>query len=154
MPNRTPYNRAPCGRSFAEEQLSGFIDKALSQADAQRVRLHLEDCADCRQDVETLRALRNAAASTEFVLPRDEQWNELPKTRPSRWLRTGGWTSLILWFLALTSFLTWQLATGPETLLEKLLVFGAVLGVILLFLSVLLDRLRHLPGDRYRRVHK
>ena len=38
----------PCGRTFDGALLSGFLDGALTQADEQRVRVHLEDCETCR----------------------------------------------------------------------------------------------------------
>ncbi|MEM7050871.1 MAG: zf-HC2 domain-containing protein [Acidobacteriota bacterium] len=151
MPTDEPQG---CGRPFAEEMLSGYLDGVLTQADRQQVRLHLEDCAHCRGLVEGMNALRATAANTAFLVPDDGQWNELPKSSGSRWLRTGGWTMLIAWAVAVTAFLGWQLATGHETLWQKLLVFGALAGGLFLFLSVLLDRLRTLPGDRYRRVQK
>ena len=41
-----------CGRTFDDALLSGYLDHALTQADEQRVRIHLEDCATCRMQME------------------------------------------------------------------------------------------------------
>jgi hypothetical protein len=65
-----------------------------------------------------------------------------------------GWAILIAWLAGLVGYGTWQLVRSPENLGEKLLVFGLWLGFGLVFLSVLLDRLKVMKTDRYRRVEK
>jgi anti-sigma factor RsiW len=145
---------APCGRRFPEELLSGYLDRALTQGERQRVRVHLEDCAACRELLGELAALRETAMTTEFLIPADDQWDERPRGGLSRVLRGGGWLVVIGWLTAISGFAAWQIATAPESLFEKLLIFGGASGGALLFLSVLVDRLRALPGDRYRRVEK
>ncbi len=44
--------------------------------------------------------------------------------------------------------------SGGDLVTRALLVVGAVGGFALLFVSILLDRLRDLETDRYRRVRK
>lgn len=152
--NRDPRDTPVCGRRFAEELLSGYLDRALTQGDEQRVRLHLEDCAACRRLVGELEELRQAARATRFTQPPDDLWDERPRGLTSRLLRGGGWLLLITWLVAMTAFATWTLATSPESLWLKLLIFGGATGTALLLLSVLVDRLRTLPFDRYRRIQR
>ena len=154
LPSNPTTETAPCGRRFAEELLSGYLDRALTQGDEQRVRLHLEDCPECRTRVREMSDLREITMSTRFEVPADDQWDERPRGGVSRWSRGLGWLLLIVWIVAVAGFAFWQVATGPESLLVKTLVFGGVSGVVLLFLSILVDRLRTLPGDRYRGVSK
>jgi hypothetical protein len=145
---------APCGRRFPEELLSGYLDRALTQGEEQRVRVHVEDCAACRTLLAELTALRETAMTTEFPLPPDDQWDERPRGGLSFALRGGGWLIVIAWILAVAGFAAWEVATGQHSLLVKLFVFGGASGAALLFCSALVDRLRALPGDRYRRVEK
>ena len=145
---------APCGRRFPEELLSGYLDRALTQGEHQRVRVHLEDCAACRGLLAELAALRETAMNTRFLIPADDQWDERPRGGLSRLLRGGGWLVVTAWLVAIGGFAAWLVATAPESLFEKLLIFGGASGGALLFLSALVDRLRALPGDRYRRVEK
>ena len=37
-----------CNRTFDSILLSGYVDGELTQADAQQVRVHLEQCPRCR----------------------------------------------------------------------------------------------------------
>lgn len=144
----------PCGRRFAEELLSGYLDGALTQGDEQRVRLHLEDCAECRARVEEMSQLREVIMTTRFQTPDDDQWDESPRGAASRLSRGAGWLLVAVWLICVTCFVLWEVATGPQGLFEKSLVFSGLLGLALLFVSVLLDRLRVMPGDRYRGVEK
>jgi len=153
---RPPHDPAhpPCGRRFAEELLSGYLDGALTQGDEQRVRLHLEDCAECRARVEEMTQLREVIMTTRFQTPDDDQWDETPRGAASRLTRSAGWLLVAAWLACMTCFVLWEVATGPQGWFEKSLVFGGLLGLALLFVSVLLDRLRVMPGDRYRGVQK
>jgi anti-sigma factor RsiW len=143
-----------CPRAFDEELLTGYLDGMLAQGERQRVELHLEDCASCRELFAQLEAVRSAARATSFRLPLDLQWRETPRHAPSRALRGAGWLLLVAWLLATAGFALVQIASSGEPLWEKLLVFGGLSGAGLLLVSVLLDRLHDLKTDRYRRVLK
>ncbi len=143
-----------CPTAFDETLISGHLDDELTQAAEQRVRLHLEDCSHCRRLHEELAAMREAAMTTEFEVPSDHQWDERPQSRASLLLRRLGWLVAIVWAVGLTGFGLWHWWRGSEGLVERLLGAGGVSAVVLLFGSVLLDRLRSARTDRYREVEK
>ncbi len=143
-----------CTRSFDEELISGYLDGALPQVQSQRVRLHVEDCGACRSLLEELRTLRETAMSTRFNSPADDEWPELPRTVPSRFSRRMGWVVLLAWLLVVTGLALWRLVTQAGDPLEIFLALGLPGGILLLFVSVLMDRLKALKTDRYRGVHR
>jgi len=143
-----------CPRGFDEALFSGYLDGELTQADEQLVRIHLEDCDSCRNRFEAMKGTREVTMSTRFVVPRDDQWKELPRTPGSALARGLGWVLLIVWFMVMLAYGLWQFLTGPDGLFEKLLVFGVLTGLGLLFLSVLMDRIRAARTDRYREVER
>ena len=143
-----------CRLEFDEALLSGYVDQELTQADSQRVQLHLEACDRCRALVEDLSAMREAAMTTPFAVPTDEQWREQPRTSGSRWLRRTGWLLLIVWIIGAGSLAIGSLISGSEPWFQKLLVMSLLAGGALLLASVLIDRLRALKTDRYRGVEK
>ncbi len=143
-----------CRRAFDESLLSGYVDRQLTQGDEQRVRLHLEECPACRALVDDLRQLREVTMDTRFETPLDDGWSEAPRGALSRLFAGAGWAVLVAWIVGVTGFAVGQLWSGPESLAEKLIAFGAVSGFALLFLSVLLDRIRTWKTDPYRRVQK
>ena len=141
-----------CTRSFDEELISGYLDGALPQMDEQRVRLHVEDCGPCKSLLGELETLRQTAMSTRFHAPSDDEWPELPRTRVGRLSRSLGWVLVIAWLLVVGSLALWRLITGSGDPLELFLALGLPGGLLLLFVSVLMDRLRELKTDRYTGV--
>ncbi|RMH19382.1 MAG: hypothetical protein D6696_10725 [Acidobacteria bacterium] len=137
-----------------EELLSGYLDGALPQAEAQRVRILLEDDPELRALYEDLKTLRENAASTRFVEPPEDVWPEWPRTRSSLLTRSLGWLVLIAWFVVISGFALWKFLSQTGDPLEIFLVLGLPGGFVLLFLSVLIDRLRDLRTDRYRGVQR
>lgn len=143
-----------CGRAFDEELLTGYLDGVLTQADDQRVRLHLEECAVCSRLIDEMRETREATMSTRFELPTDDQWNEAPRGLASGLSFGLGWILLLIWAVGMLGLVVGHLWSGDLPLIEKLLLFGGLSGVGLLFLSVLIDRLKVMRNDPYRRVQK
>lgn len=143
-----------CPASFDEAQISGHLDGELTQAAEQRVCLHLEDCEHCRAVLDEFRALREATMSTDFQKPDDSQWDERPQTSVSFIARGMGWMIAVVWAVFFAAYALWQFWQGSANLLERLLVFGGLSALALLFTSVLLDRLRAARTDPYREVEK
>lgn len=139
---------------FDEALISGYLDGELAQRDDQRVRVHLEDCAGCRDIADGMRQVKEATMTSEFQVPEDNQWDEKPRGSLSGFLSSFGWMIAIAWVVAIIGYFIWQVATDSENLLEAVLVFGLWLGFGLVFLSVLIDRLKTFRTDPYRRIEK
>jgi predicted anti-sigma-YlaC factor YlaD len=140
---------------FNEALLSGYLDGELTQGDGQRVRLHLEDCAECRSVINELRKLREATMNSEFKVPEDTQWDETPRGALSRLLHNFGWLIAGLWVVGIVAYLVWQINTDSESIQwEAMLGFGLLLAFALIILSALVDRLQTRKNDPYRRVKK
>ncbi len=143
-----------CPHGFDESLLSGAIDQELVQSDAQKVRIHLEDCAHCRAIYEELTQLREVAMSTTIRQLPDDQWSESPRGGVSRTGRTVGWLLAIAWLVIITAFGLYQGWQNTDGAFEKFLGFGGLGAVALLFASVALDRRRTAKTDPYREVEK
>jgi len=140
--------------AFDESLLSGYLDGELTQGEAQRVRVHLEDHPESRRLLEELAAMREAALTTELAVPEDDQWDPRPRGPFSRLSRRTGWTLILLWLAVVTGLAVWGWWTAPVRWWTKALTAAIVGGPLLLFLSVLRDRLDVMSTDRYRRVQR
>ncbi len=143
-----------CPGSFDEDLISGYLDRSLTQREEQKVRLHLEGCESCKKLYSGLADMRTASLSTRFMVPDDQQWDEAPKGAASLLVRRLGWLLVLTWALSIAAFSVWELIRSPQDFATKLLIFAGFSGFSLLLISVLIDRLKSLPGDRYRRVQK
>ncbi len=135
--------------------LSAYLDHELTQAEDQRLRLHLEDCDECRGVLSQLHQLQRLTAEIRFPDPPEEKMEQLERLLSVRAPRKLGWLLIVgglgAWvvYALVMSLIHWRAPTPQE------LFGGAVgLGVLLLFISVLRQRLLELPYDRYRRVKK
>lgn len=146
---------AAAGRARIDEiLLSGYLDASLSQIDSQRVRLGLEEDEELRQTFRQLRLLRETALATHFSAPDEIVWPELPQSLPARYSRLAGWLLVIGWLLLLLVIGLGEVWSGHHTWLEIVLFLALPGGLVLLFFSVLLDRLKSLKTDRYCGVER
>lgn len=139
---------------FDESLLSGYLDGELTQGEAQRVRVHLENDPASRRLFEELAAMRSAALSTELPVPDDDQWDPAPRGPFSRFFRRTGWLIVLLWLVGVSAAGLWGWWSAEAPWTTKALTAAVVGGPLLLLLSVLLDRLRVMKTDPYRRVRK
>jgi len=144
----------PCPRNFDQSRLSGYLDRALTQQDEQRVRIHLEDCAACRGTYAELAALREVTMTTRLTGEDERLAGERPRTAASLGIRSLGWILAITWFVVVTGYGLWQAWREEEGAFERFLAFGGLGGAALLLLSVLVDRIRESANDPYREVKR
>lgn len=140
--------------NFDEALLSGYLDGELTQAEAQRVRIEVENDPRTSALLSELRNLRQATISTQFPIPSDDQWDERPRGTVSRISRYVGWGIIGIWMIAFAVAVLWAFARSTGDWGPKLILFGGVAGFGLLTLSVIFDRLKSYKTDRYRRVRK
>lgn len=139
---------------FDEALVSGYLDGELTQGEEQRVRLHLENCARCRNMADELQGLKEATMSTQFRVPDDTQWDEKPRAGASRIFRNAGWLIGLVCIVGTLGYVLWQVAIDAEDPFGWVLIAGFALASILVVLSVLIDRLKTRKTDRYRRVQR
>lgn len=140
--------------TFDEDLISGYLDGTLRHRQAQRVRLLIEEDAEARRLYEELKALRQATLGTRFEPPDDAAWPELPQTGTSRVSRRLGWLLLLSWLTVSVALALWHLFSATGDPLQIFLVLGLPGAIVLLLVSVLVDRLRDPDEERYRGVFR
>ncbi len=141
--------------TFDASLVSGYLDGELTQGDAQRVRLHLDECDDCQRIADDLLQLQGTTMASKFQMPIDVQWDETPQTTTSRLFHKSSIGFGLTWLLGIVAYVVWQVATDRESVrLEGVLVLSLYLGFGLVLLSVLFDRLHTRKTDPYRKVKK
>ena len=140
---------------FDATLLTGYLDGELTQADAQRVRLHLEECCECRAELDEMRALADAMRTTPYVVPVDLQWDEAPRSAPSRVLRATGFAWFVVGVVGVIASVIWGLvADGDSDTIGLLVPIAFVAGALFVIASVLLDRVAIRGSDPYRKVRR
>lgn len=136
-----------------------YLDHELSPEDRGRLERHLERCPDCRRELEELRQLEQLTARVALADPGEEAWKMYWKAVYNRIERGIGWVLLslgavILFATALYHFFADFLTNPAEPLGVRLGISALALGGIVLFVSVLRERLFTRKTDRYKEIER
>lgn len=138
------------------EMLSGYVDGELTQQQSQQVSQLLERDELARQIHEDLQQLKQHIATAEYPSLNEADLNHLDSImndRTASSLQLYGWVAVVTGFLILTvPFLYAFLVNDTIALWIKL---GATLlygGGLMLFISVLRQRLLTRKSDKYNKV--
>ncbi len=137
-----------------DELLSGYLDGELTQQEHQRVRVLCETNAEYREKLEELRVLREQVGQMSFDTHDARQWRETMNDIPTRTTRGLGWLLLIGGALVAAGFFVVEFFRNVDGLglIERLIIGGIYGGLLLLFVSVLRQRLIERKNDKYKDV--
>lgn len=133
--------------------LSGFIDGELTQQERQRVQVHCDACADCSRQLEELRNLRAQVGQARLSEYGEDRWRETMHETTVRTSRSLGWLLFIGGLLAVGAIGVYEFVTDPALETHMKLIIGAIYGgLVVLFVSVLRQRLIERKTDKYKDV--
>lgn len=136
-----------------EELLSGYADNELMQQDAQKVRVHLDGCAHCRQLHADLLSLKSQMKQLSYPASDEEVLAALETDYLARGTRLLGWGLLVPGALLVIGIAVFGFFMNPEVPWIVRFFYGLfMLGGFGLFVSVLRQRLLIYKTDRYRKV--
>ncbi len=135
------------------EQLSGYIDGELTQQARQRVQVHCGNCDECAASLAELRALRERVGKSHLSEFGQDTWREKMNDAVVTASQGLGWLLLIGSLLAGAGIAIVMFFADADTSLDqKLVIGGGYLGLALLFVSVLRQRLLERKSDKYKDV--
>ena len=138
-----------------KERLSAYLDGELTQQESQKVDVHVRECAHCRAVLEDFRRLRADIRDLEYPEPYQAEWSKVMAGFTFKATRGIGW---LLWAGAaavLVAYGIYAFATDESVkAFERVLVLAVLLGVMLVFVTVLAERLSSYKHDKYKDVEK
>jgi anti-sigma factor RsiW len=136
---------------ITHDELMRYLDGELPPERAREVEGALETDTELRREYVLFRRMKSDLAELggEMGAP-GAAWDRVNRrlTRPLGWLLV--LAGLGVWMV----YAIYMFATGPEALWEKLAVGAVVVGLGVLFLSVVIDRLRDLKSDPYKEIQQ
>ena len=135
--------------------LVGLLDGELDPQETMEVNDHLMRCSQCRDEFEQLRETTGKLESVTFETPSDETLRRLWKNPFSRLSRIGGLLLVIMGYAALIGYALFVYFTsGKEVIWNKLSVAAIVIGFIILFVHVVVERVKTYGKDPYKEIEK
>lgn len=138
-----------------DELLSGYLDDELTQKDRQRVDRHVEGCARCTARLRELDTLRVSVGRLRLDMdPEDqERWRKVMDNALERTASGIGWILVVGAVFVLVGYAGYEfLLADVEPPMVKWAVGALYLGLAVLLLSVLRQRLKARKTDRYKDV--
>ena len=139
-----------------EPLVSGYVDGELPPDQRAQVEAHLAACESCRRELAAVEALKENLAMVKFKEPQDAKLERYWKGIYNRLERGVGWVLLSLGAIIVLCYGGFKLVEGVVTApglaaVLKIGVVALVFGVVILFVSLLRERLTVRKVDRYSR---
>ena len=142
-----------------KDVMMAFLDGELENEQIKTFQAHLKDCSECRQDLEQFTSLKEITDSVSLVEPEDRVWDQYWDNVYNRLERRMGWVFFSIAGILLGLFGGFKvieaviLDPGVDLMFKVCLVV-LILGLSILFASVLRERLYFRQRDRYKDVRR
>lgn len=135
--------------------MSGLLDGELGPDESAELEGHLAACGACKAEFDTMKRLVSATSALRVEAPPDEVWDTFLEGVYNRLERRTGWIVFILGVVALALVAAYFFVVEPwGNALAKVLVAAPLIGLAVLFVSVLRQRLFVAKTDRYSKEVK
>ncbi len=142
-----------------KDLLMGYLDNELSDEQRNRFEEHLAGCPECAGELKEFRKLKAITDEVTLVEPEDRIWQDYWNGIYNRIERSIGWLIFSVAAILLTIYCGFRLIETIVTdatvgMLLKLGLLALIVGLAILFVSVLRERIYFWSKDRYRNVRR
>ena len=142
-----------------KDLMMGYLDNELSDEQKRQFEEHLAGCSECKDELKEFRKLKAITDEVTLVEPEDRIWQDYWNGIYNRIERSVGWIVFSVAAILLTIY-------GGFKLIEELIkdatigmllkagLLALIVGLAILFVSVLRERLYFWQRDRYKNVRR
>jgi predicted anti-sigma-YlaC factor YlaD len=137
--------------------LMQYVDQEISPENKQKLEDHLNECSSCREELEKFIKIKGVNSTMKNKLLPDMAWDEYWRHLYNRMERGISWIfisigAIILLGIAVYSFIIGILNESHMTLLEKIGILALAFGFVVLFVSVVREKLMTSKHDKYKEI--
>ncbi len=142
-----------------KDLMMGYLDNELSDEQRRQFEEHLAGCSECKDELEEFRKLKAITDEVTLVEPEDRIWQDYWDGIYNRIERSVGWIVFSVAAILLIIYGGFkaieEMIKDPdiETIL-KVGLLALIVGLAILFVSVLRERLYFWQRDRYKNVRR
>jgi len=142
-----------------KDLMMGYLDNELSDEQKNRFEEHLAGCPECAGELKEFQKLKAITDEVTLVEPEDRIWQDYWTGIYNRIERSAGWVIFSVAAILLAIYggfkLIEEIITDATTgMLLKLGLLALIVGLAILFISVLRERMYFWSKDRYRNVRR
>ena len=142
-----------------KDLMMGYLDNELSDEQKRQFEEHLAGCSECKDELEEFRKLKAITDEVTLVEPEDRIWQDYWDGIYNRIERSIGWIVFSVAAILLIIYAGFkaieEMIKDPD--IEAILKVGLlalIVGLAILFVSVLRERLYFWQRDRYKNVRR
>jgi len=142
-----------------KDLMMGYLDNELSDEQRNRFEEHLAGCPECAGELKDFQKLKAITDEVTLVEPEDRIWQDYWNGIYNRIERSIGWVIFSVAAILLAIYggfkLIEEIVTDATTgMLLKLGLLALIVGLAILFVSALRERMYFWSKDRYRNVRR
>jgi Putative zinc-finger len=133
----------------------GLLDKELPAEDIHNLNTHLNRCESCRKEFDEMEEVSEKLTLPSFKEPEDEILDQLWKSPYSRFTRNAGILLVSAGYLCLVGYgLYVFIVNKNEAILPKTAIMALIIGFLILFFSIIRERMKTYKKDIYKEIKR
>ena len=142
-----------CGRF--RELMMASLDGEICEADRAELESHLETCAEWRREFDELRRVSELVGEIELPRPSEEDMMKYWPSVYAKIERGAGWSLVVVGAVIWVAYGVYLFLTDPTIgSVTKFLVALPVVGLLMLLVSVIRERIAIGRTERYKEVER
>ncbi|MBA7676783.1 hypothetical protein ES703_85028 [subsurface metagenome] len=142
-----------------KDLMMGYLDNELSDEQRRQFEEHLAGCSECKDELKEFRKLKAITDEVTLVEPEDRIWQDYWDGIYNRIERSVGWIVFSVAAILLTIYGGFKLIEelikdATIGMLLKVGLLALIVGLAILFVSVLREKLYFWQRDRYKDVRR
>lgn len=144
---------------YYKRLLMGLLDSELSADEKKSVEMHLDGCVECRGELEEFNKMKGVMKNMRYKEPPDEVWEKYWSKVYNRLERGLSWIlvsigAMILLFYAGFKAVGSLVRDPTVAIFLKVAILVLLAGLVILFVSVLRERIFTYKKDKYAKEVK
>ena len=136
-----------------------YVDKQISPEDRLKLQKHLSTCINCKEDLKQQQNWKEVSSEMKNNLMPDMAWNEYWQHLYNKLERGISWIlisvgAIIFLGIGVYHFIANVLGSSEMNNLEKTGVFILAFGFVILFVSVVREKLMVHKHDKYKEIQR
>jgi predicted anti-sigma-YlaC factor YlaD len=142
-----------------KDLMMGYLDNELSEEQKKRFEEHLAGCPECAGELKEFQKLKAITDEVTLVEPENQIWQDYWTGIYNRIERDLGWIIFSISAILLSIYGGFKLieeiiSDATVGMLLKIGLIALIIGLAILFVSVLRERIYFWSKDRYRNVRR
>jgi predicted anti-sigma-YlaC factor YlaD len=142
-----------------EMKIMAMIDQEVDDKQRHEVEVHIQQCDNCKTIYNNLSKLKGVTREMKFKKLPEMYWDEYWRHIYNRIERGISWIFISIGAILILSFVSWQWITYflADTHMHPILKLGIitlVIGAVILFISILREKIMVRKVDKYRKVER